>query len=152
MSVLPALQSVMPASPLPILRNGLVMLLLTLLASAVSANDPCNLQPSGNNTVWYGAPSTAMACFNNIPFNETTRQTTLQIMEKVFSFYSFSDIAQANLPPYHLSVRTFSAIFSPLLNLTLTLLWQNRSIGPRSYNPSTHQLMPVTFCSTTVRN
>jgi len=81
----------------------LVALALSQFQSTV-ASDPCQLLPQ-NQTVWYGAPSKVQQCFNAIPFSESVQGSTMEIMQRVFALYSFSDIAQASLQPYLLNVR-----------------------------------------------
>jgi hypothetical protein len=84
--------------------GALVLLLVLIQTWGALAADPCDFTPQ-NSTVWYGLPSAVKTCFNAIPFNDTTRQTTLSIMRKIFALYSFSDISQAGLEPFQLSVR-----------------------------------------------
>lgn len=85
---------------------ALLVALVFLQCQSVLANDPCQLLPQ-NRTVWYGLPSKVRQCFAAIPFAESVRQRTMTIMERVFQLYSFSDIVQADLEPFHLKVRIF---------------------------------------------
>lgn len=46
------------------------------------------------------APADARACLNYFPFNETLRQNVLDVVSKVFDFYTFEDYYLAPVPEF----------------------------------------------------
>lgn len=94
------------------LSVALIACLMVVQVTAASASDPCHL-PATKESVWFGLPSQVKSCFDAIPFSESTRKSTMKIMERVMSLYSFSDIVQAGLSPYLLNVRPLFPLFWP---------------------------------------
>lgn len=75
-----------------------VLLPISSIASSpeVREDDPC-AKIAGKP---YIAPADARACLNYFPFNETLRQNVLEVVSKVFDFYTFEDYYLAPVPEF----------------------------------------------------
>ncbi|KZT08170.1 uncharacterized protein LAESUDRAFT_78851 [Laetiporus sulphureus 93-53] len=87
------------------LTIGLTALAITLGLPAPSAaapvenaagTDPCAVIAGQTFVV----PADAMACLTSFPFNETLRQNVLDVVSKVFDFYTFEDYYLAPVPEF----------------------------------------------------
>lgn len=74
----------------------------SLLTSSIASpyepreEDPC-AKIAGKPFV---APADARVCLNYFPFNETLRQNVLDVVSKVFDFYTFEDYYLAPVPEF----------------------------------------------------
>ncbi|KAH9849012.1 hypothetical protein C2E23DRAFT_841425 [Lenzites betulinus] len=69
----------------------------TVLAALVShGTDPCT-KIAGKT---FMSPPDALACMRSFPFNETLRQNVLQVVSRVFDFYTFEDYYLNSPPPF----------------------------------------------------
>ncbi|EJD02041.1 uncharacterized protein FOMMEDRAFT_141224 [Fomitiporia mediterranea MF3/22] len=83
-------------------------LALATVASVVPtprASDPC-AAIAGQTFV---PPADALACLKTFPFNETLRQNVLQVVSRVFDFYTFEDFYLNSPPPFQESTSNIRA-------------------------------------------
>ncbi|KAL1948464.1 hypothetical protein VTO73DRAFT_12539 [Trametes versicolor] len=74
-------------------------------APAAAAADPC-LKIAGKTFV---PPADALACMKSFPFNETLRQNVLDVVSRVFDFYTFEDYYLKSPAPFQDSTTNIRA-------------------------------------------
>jgi hypothetical protein len=66
--------------------------------------DPCFFEPVLSNGAGITSPSETILCFDNIPFDESVRTSTVATLQQLISLYSFTDIAVDSGAPYNMKV------------------------------------------------
>ena len=77
----------------------LLGLYLFLGAGAIAApisSDPC----AAIAGALFSAPVDVLACLKSFPFNETLRQNVLEVVARVFDFYTFEDYYPKSTMPF----------------------------------------------------
>lgn len=85
----------------------LVLIFISFFICIQCQTDSCTLlgnYPPEENEIWIGRPSDISSCFNEIPYTESIRSETLELIDVIWSLYSFSDTSEASIPPYNISV------------------------------------------------